>query len=343
MKEFRFRPLIALILMMCCTLGYAQTFEIDGLTYQVLSSDRKWVCVSGVENKSIAAVNIPSSVVINGEEYMVTSIGYSAFSYCDGLTSIDLPDGVTNIRRFAFDGCSSLTSITIPSSVTNIGDGAFWGCETLTSITIPSSVTSIGEGAFVLCGSLTSINIPSSVTSIGEGAFGGCDKLTKIKVTPGNPVYDSRNNCNAIIETKSNTLIQGCAKTIIPSSVTSIGEKAFSGCDNLTSITIPSSVTSIGEAAFESCDNLTSITIPSSVTSIGDDVFQGCENLKTITIPQHFNDYSFHKFYRWDVQVGAKIIWKGKTDKEPSRSIIYEGPQIDDLINDQTAGGSTVY
>jgi hypothetical protein len=79
------------------------------------------------------------------------------------------------------------------------------------------------------------------------------------------------------------------------------------------------------------------------VTSIGDDVFQGCENLKTITIPQHFNDYSFHNFYRWDVQVGAKIIWKGKTDKEPSRSIIYEGPQIDDLINDQTAGGSTVY
>jgi hypothetical protein len=264
MKEFRFRPLIALILMMCCTLGYAQTFEIDGLTYQVLSSDRKWVCVSGVENKSIAAVNIPSSVVINGEEYMVTSIGYSAFSYCDGLTSIDLPDGVTNIRRFAFDGCSSLTSITIPSSVTNIGDGAFWGCENLTSITIPSSVTSIGEGAFVLCGSLTSINIPSSVTSIGEGAF-------------------------------------------------------------------------------ESCDNLTSITIPSSVTSIGDAVFQGCENLKTITIPQHFNDYSFHNFYRWGVQVGAKIIWKGKTDKEPSHSIIYEGPQIDDLINDQTAGGSTVY
>jgi hypothetical protein len=158
------------------------------------------------------------------------------------------------------------------------------------------------------------------VTSIGEGAFGGCDKLTKIKVTPGNPVYDSRNNCNAIIETKSNTLIQGCAKTIIPSSVTSIGE-----------------------GAFESCDNLTSITIPSSVTSIGDDVFQGCENLKTITIPQHFNDYSFHNFYRWGVQVGAKIIWKGKTDKEPSRSIIYEGPQIDDLINDQTAGGSTVY
>ena len=110
-------------------------------------------------------------------------------------------------------------------------------------------VTSIGEEAFK-CSGLLSIAIPSSVISIGNSRFYGCEYLTQIKVAPDNPVYDSRNNCNVIIETKSNTLIQGCAKTIPPSSVTSIGDKAFRDCSSLSSITLPSSVTSIGERAF---------------------------------------------------------------------------------------------
>ena len=114
--------------------------------------------------------------------------------------------------------------------------------------------------------------------------FSGCNNLTSISVDKNNPMYDSRDNCNAIIETKTNTLIAGCKNTVIPNSVISIGDYAFWGCDNLASITIPNSVTSIGNSAFCYCDNLASITIPNSVTSIGASAFFGCDNLKTIYI-----------------------------------------------------------
>jgi len=127
------------------------------------------------------------------------------------------------------------------------------GCK---NTKIPSSVTEIGRYAFDGCSGLTSIEIPSSVTSIGDGAFDGCSGLTSINVEDGNVVYDSRDNCNAIIEKETNTLIQGCKNTKIPSSVTSIGEAAFSDCSGLTRIEIPSSVTSIGNYAFRDCIGL---------------------------------------------------------------------------------------
>ncbi len=211
-------------------------------------------------------------------------IGSSAFYGYSGLTSITIPNSVTSIGGFAFKACSSLTSITIPNSVTSIGDEAFKGCSSLTSITIPNSVTSIGRYAFEDCSSLTSITIPNSVTSIGYRAFAGLSKLTSIIVESGNSTYDSRNNCNAIIETATNTLIAGCQSTVIPNSVTSIGNYAFYRCSRLTSIDIPSSVTSIGEYAFFWCTGLTSVTIPNSVTSIGEDAFFNC-SLTSIEIP----------------------------------------------------------
>ena len=169
------------------------------------------------------------------------------------------------------DNYAGLTSITIPSSVTH--DGTTY------------RVTSIRYGAFYGCTDLTFITIPNSVTSIGLAAFSGCTGLTSIIVEDGNKVYDSRSNCNAIIETSTNTLIQGCKTTIIPNSVTSIGDGAFLGRTGLTSIIIPNSVTSIGKSAFSCCTGLTSITIPNSVTSIGDWAFSGCTGLTSITIP----------------------------------------------------------
>ena len=159
------------------------------------------------------------------------------------------------------------------------------------------SVTSIGEKAFFYCSDLTSITIPNSVTSIGNGAFRQCSSLTSIVVDEGNTHYDSRNNCNALIETSSNKLIAGCINTIIPNSVTSIEEWAFNGCSGLTSITIPNSVTSIGNNAFYCCYGLTSITIPNSVTSIGDGAFYYCSGLTSITIPNSVTSIGDGAFY----------------------------------------------
>ena len=225
----------------------------------------------------------------------VTCIGEYAFAYC-GFTSITIPNSVTSIGKVAFYGCESLTSIVVEKG--NITYDSRENCnaiiETATNTLIqgckntliPNSVTSIGEYAFGGCESLTSITIPNSVTSIGERAFNACSSLTSIVVEKGHRKYDSRENCNAIIETASNTLIQGCYSTIIPNSVTSIGDWAFASCPRLTSITIPNSVTSIGERAFSYCRALTSITIPNSVTSIGMDAFYGCSSLKSVKIPK---------------------------------------------------------
>ncbi|MBQ2906748.1 MAG: leucine-rich repeat domain-containing protein [Bacteroidales bacterium] len=251
------------------------------------------------------AITIPSSVEIGGMECSVTkvgnyafshcsnltsieipnsvtSIGDSAFSYCHSLTNIEIPNSVSSIGTFAFFGCTNLTSIEIPNSVTSIGNSAFSVCSELTSIEIPNSVTSIGNYAFSGCTNLTSIEIPNSVTSIGYGAFANCSALETMSVEEGNSVYDSRENCNAIIKTETNTLVSGCKSSIIPNSVTSIGIAAFSGCSELTSIEIPNSVTSIGNSAFYGCSELTSIEIPNSVTSIGDSAFSECYSLTSI-------------------------------------------------------------
>ena len=224
---------------------------------------------------SLTSIDIPNSV---------TEIGMNAFNSCTGLTSIVMPEYLTKINEGTFSDCTSLTSIDIPNSVTEIGNFAFYKCSGLTSIDIPNSVTEIGINAFYSCTGLTSIDIPNSVTSIGVSAFCNCTGLTSIVVESGNPKYDSRNNCNAIIETASNTLIVGCENTIIPNTVTAIGNAAFDNCSGLTSIDIPNSVTSIGEGAFWGCSGLTSITIPNSVTFIGDGAFHDCTGLTSVNI-----------------------------------------------------------
>ena len=276
------------------SINIPESITYEGSSYSVTSiGELAFGYCSG-----LTSVTIPNSVTSIGDEAFrgcsgltsvtipnsVTSIGYSAFYDCSGLTSVTIPESVTEIGSSAFSYCSGLTSVTIPNSVTSIGTYAFKGCTGLTSVTIPNSVTSIGEFAFHDCRGLTSVTIPNSVTSIGNYAFNSCSGLTSIVVDKGNVNYDSRNNCNAIIETATNKLITGCSSTIIPNSVTSIGEYAFDGRTGLTSVTIPNSVTSIGDEAFHGCTGLTSVTIPNSVTSIGSGAFSSCRGLTSVTI-----------------------------------------------------------
>ena len=237
--------------------------------------------------------NLESVTFAEGSQ--LESIGEDAFN-STVLSSIEIPASVTSIGEYAFSSCYNLESVTFAegSHLESIGDEAFSDCDYLTSITIPASVTSIGDGAFQNCSNLTSITIPASVTSIGSDVFLNCD-LASITVADGNTVYDSRNGCNAIIETLTNTLIIGCKNSTIPASVTSIGESAFYYCTGLTSIEIPASVTSIGAWAF-SATTLTSVEIPASVTSIGIRAFLNCRNLTSITIPASvtsIGDYAF--------------------------------------------------
>jgi hypothetical protein len=219
----------------------------------------------------------------------ISQIGSGAFGGCTGLTTIDLPN-VSYIGMDAFSGCSGLTSIVLSNSLTSICSSAFNGCTSLTSIVLPNSLQLIGYNAFQNCTSLTSITIPSSVTNIdydyreSYGLFNGCINLRQIVVESGNTVYDSRENCNAIIETSTNTLIAGCMNTNIPNSVTAIGNSAFNGCTGLNSINFPNAITSIARYAFQDCSNLTELDLPENLNSIGVSAFMGCSSLTEVEI-----------------------------------------------------------
>ncbi|MBR2935519.1 MAG: leucine-rich repeat domain-containing protein [Paludibacteraceae bacterium] len=338
--------------------------------------------------ESITSVTIPNSI---------TQISDYAFSRCTALQSIELPSSVTSINKHAFYECKSLTTLSLPTNLKNIGEGAFCRCYAITSpinipngvtciadsafvqlfespsITIPNTVESIGKHAFHNCTKLSSISIPRSVITIGEGAFkacylnsivvesgnpnydsrdncnaiietstncliqGGynttipktitrindyafyfsspksilipksvaqidtfafhqCHHLENIVVESGNPNYDSRDNCNAIIETATNTLLNGCCNTIIPNTVDSIGDNSFNYCKRLKSITIPEGVLNIGYGAFSYCDSLASVTMGNSIKHVGDYAFNCCFSLQSIVIPDSVIEIGFGTF-----------------------------------------------
>ena len=228
----------------------------------------------------------------------LTSIGYQAFAWCLYLSSIQLPNTITSIGNSAFFDCRNLQAITIPASVTNIGSSALV-CENFEEIiveagntvydsrdncnaviktgtntlirgckntVIPNTVVSLGSGAFQSC-TMESLFIPASITNIYYDAFYACEYLAEITVSEDNPVYDSRDNCNAIIKTATNELVVGSRTTVIPNSVTSIGTYAFSYRFRWGSydIIIPELVTSIGNNAYIGGYAVNSLTVLAEV------------------------------------------------------------------------------
>ncbi len=266
---------------------------------------------------SLTSITIPDSVKGIGEEAFYNTAYYNDSSnWKNGVLyignylinaktdingSYTIKSGTKCIADAAFNGRTSLTSVTIPDSVTNIGNKAFDYCTSLTSITIPDSVTSIGNYAFYDCDSLTSVTIPDSVTSIGYRAFSGCSSLTAINCSSGNTNYLSQDGV-LFNNNKTELICYPAGKSessyTIPDSVTSIGDSAFQGCSSLKSVTIPDSVTSIGSSAFLGCSGLTSVTIPDSVTSIGSSVFYGCSGLTSVTIPDSVTSIGDGAFFR---------------------------------------------
>ena len=236
---------------------------------------------------SLSSVTIPNSV---------TSIGISAFQNCSSLSSVTIPSSVVSIGKLAFDTCSGLSSVSISEGVADIGVCAFFQCGSLTNIAFPQSLSSIGDYAFGYSG-LTSVTIPSNVTNIGLKPFEGCNNMSSMKVDENNAIYDSRDDCNAIIETSTDVLISGCMSTTIPTSVRSIGLGAFYECDYLANVVIPENITSIGDYAFYGCDRLASVTFPEAVTSIGEYAFAYCRSLTQVTIPESVTKIANGTFY----------------------------------------------
>ncbi len=237
----------------------------------------------------------------------VTEIGRDAFKGCYGLRVIYVPVGTdltdaclpTGVQVFEraensednaeidvqVSGHEGLITMRVPDSRTRIGDSALCNCLGLRSIHIPESVTEIGREAFFGCAGMKTIYIPGNVLAIGNGAFAHTGFIG-MTVSPDNPRYDSREDCNAVIDSDSNTLIAGCKKTVIPDGVTQIGTGAFFECLGLTEIHIPDSVTEIGDQAFRGCSELKEIDIPEGVTRIGDYAFCGCASIRHLQIPR---------------------------------------------------------
>lgn len=237
-------------------------------------------CVTSIGNSAFSLCTAMTSVTI-GES--VKSIGNAAFQDCKGLVTVKVPDSVEDLGGSVFSRCDNLTSAIIGNSVKRLESFLFYSCDKLKSVTIGNSVTDIVGNSFSYCTGLLTLTIPRSVSFIDGLAFDDCYRLTSIDVVSDNPYFDSRNNCNAIIKTSTNTLVKGCKNTVIPNTVEVIGRAAFTQV-SMEEMPIPNSVKRIEWIAFWLCHSLKKVHIPSSVTFIEHSAFNECTGLTSITV-----------------------------------------------------------
>ena len=333
----------------------AYDLMLDGIAYNV-NSDSTSLTVTYTELCSpnnysdVTSIVIPSKLLVGEKLCYVSAIGDFAFSGSQSLQSVTISESVSHIGDRAFAHCPALDSIKvdeenpyfdsrfdcdaiidtetetfiagchnsiIPADVTSIEAFAFSGCTQLTEIEIPESVSRIGYEAFEGCG-LTSVFLPFSVEYLGYRVFANCPDLTTITVGPESWTFDSRDSCNAVIETATNTLVAGCKESVIPETVSKIGYEAFSGCVGLIEMVIPDSVVAINHYAFRDCADLQMVDISSTVSSFGDRAFGDCSQLKKVYArlehPEEGYYYDYSTFQGVDVNTCLLLVDAGRID-----------------------------
>ena len=272
----------------CAFNSYRYADSISGYLFFRLIG--KEATLSHVFDNAPSTVIIPESFSYDGKVYTVTEIGEKALGSNTDIKTVTVPATVRVIGNNAFDGCTGLKKVILNEGLKSIQDDAFANCSALESIKLPSTLEYIGRSAFTRSG-IKSLVIPESVTEMGRNITLDCKNLKSLSVNPQNKTFDSRKNCNAIIRTQNNLLLEGCCKTRIPKDVTAIAPYAFAGSEGLKSIIIPQSVKYIFDGAFAFC-GLDKIVIPASVSLLEDNPFLGCGKLKTITVQKGNPSYA---------------------------------------------------
>ena len=251
----------------------------------IVESDNKFY---DSRNNCNAIINTKNNELILGCEKTiipsnVETIGVYAF-YSTKIKKIKLPENLKRIDEKAFGYCRSLSKVKLPNSLQYIGDGAFDSCKKLKSVNLPKNLKIICARAFQHCSSLSNdVFIPKDAVLIGEECFSGCNKIKTLKVSEKNSIYDSRNNCNAIIEKATSKLIQATKNTIIPNSVKIIGENSFNDLI-LKSLVIPNSVILIEKWALYSL-TVESIVLSDNIKKISNSSFSGIKKIKQLVLP----------------------------------------------------------
>lgn len=269
---------------------------LRSLTSLTIPSCVEYIGTYAFSNLGVPSVTIPKSVY---------RIGRGAFND-SSIKKVDIL-GSPHIEYGVFRGCEQLENVTFHASLRSLHTQAFMDCKSLKSISLPEGLKMIDYHTFSGCENLREINLPASLEQLQPSAFGtynniielhcGCDSIQVIRVADGGACYDSREDCNAVIDKRTNTLVLGCQGTVIPSGVVAIGDEAFRGQGGFTNINIPEGVTSIGHYAFAGCKDLERAELPQSLTSIGWCAFEDCVSLTSILIPESVTTMGYWAFW----------------------------------------------